>query len=165
MAFEIFISFVLLLRIAELYVAAKNERWIRQQGAVEYGSGHYPIIVSLHTFFFVSLIAEYYWLSPHTYHTALIALYSILILLKVWVISSLGKFWNTKILRLPGKPLVNKGPYRFFRHPNYIIVVAEIIVIPLAFDLYRTAILFSILNALMLYVRIGVENQALKNGA
>src|SRR5688572_15779192 len=143
MVFKIFMLFVLLLRAAELYVAARNERWMRQNGAIEYGSSHYPLMVCLHAFFFVSLIAEYYWFSPHSYHTGLIALYIILVLLKAWVISSLGKAWNTKILRLPGKPLIRKGPYRFFRHPNYMIVIAEIIVIPLTFDLFRTAILFT----------------------
>lgn len=164
MAFICFISFVILLRLAELYIAARNERRLRQEGAVEYGSAHYPVMVCLHAFFFVSLLAEYYLSGPYSYHTAIIALYLLLVLLKAWVISSLGRFWNTRILRIPGAPLIAKGPYRFVKHPNYIIVIAEIIVIPMAFGLYRTAIVFSLLNAAMLYVRIGVENRALKDG-
>ncbi|HTN17877.1 MAG TPA: isoprenylcysteine carboxylmethyltransferase family protein [Chitinophagaceae bacterium] len=164
MAFALFISFVVLLRLAELYIAARNERRMRLQGAVEYGSAHYPVIVCLHTFFFVSLLVEYCLFGPHSYHTGLIALYLLLVLLKAWVISSLGRFWNTRILRIPGTPLVANGPYRFVKHPNYIIVVAELIIIPMTFDLYRTAIVFSLLNAAMLYVRIGVENRALKDG-
>ncbi len=77
------------------------------------------------------------------------------------VISSLGRYWNTKIFRVPGAPLIKKGPYKFFKHPNYIIVVCEIAVIPLIFHLYRTAIVFSILNAVMLSVRIKEENKVL----
>lgn len=164
MAFICFISFVILLRLAELYIAARNERRLRQEGAVEYGSAHYPAMVCLHAFFFVSLLAEYYLSGPYSYHTAIIALYLLLVLLKAWVISSLGRFWNTRILRIPGAPLIAKGPYRFVKHPNYVIVIAEIIVIPMAFGLYRTAIVFSLLNAAMLYVRIRVENRALKDG-
>ena len=163
MIFEIFISSVVLLRLAELYLAARNERWMRLNGAVEYSSGHYPLLVSLHLLFFLSLPAEYYGFGPHSAHTGLIALYVVLILLKGWTIASLGRFWNTRVLRIPGAPLVTKGPYRFVRHPNYIIVAAELLVIPLAFDLYATAIVFSILNAALLYVRVGVENRALKD--
>jgi methyltransferase len=78
----------------------------------------------------------------------------------MWVIVSLGKYWNTKILRIPGMAPVTKGPYKYFRHPNYIIVVCEFIVVPLVFHLYSTAIIFSVLNAFMLSVRIREENRA-----
>ena len=81
---------------------------------------------------------------------------------KVWVIMSLGKFWNTKIYHIPNLPLVRKGPYKFIKHPNYLIVIAEIAIIPLTFHLYYTAIIFTILNAIMLSVRIKEENKVLE---
>jgi methyltransferase len=84
-----------------------------------------------------------------------------MIALKVWVISSLGKYWNTKIYRIPDARLIKKGPYIFFKHPNYAIVIAEIVVIPLIFHLYYTAIIFSLLNAIILSIRIRKENKAL----
>lgn len=161
MVFILFLSVIILMRLTELLVARRHERWIRQQGAIEYGAAHYPYMVALHTLFFISLIAEYYLRSPVAHSSSLIVAYVLLLLLKLWVVGSLGKYWNTKILRIPRLQLVSKGPYRFVKHPNYIIVVAEIALIPLCFHLYITAIAFSILNAIMLYVRISVENKAL----
>lgn len=163
MVFIIFISAIIVLRIVELFVARSNEKWIRAQGGVEYGVAHYPYMVALHTLFFLALLVEYYFRYPVAYSSVLIIIYGLLLLLKLWVVASLGKYWNTKILRIPGLQLVNKGPYRYVKHPNYIIVVAEIALIPLCFHLYFTAITFSILNAAMLYVRISVENKALNN--
>ncbi|MCY7362420.1 MAG: isoprenylcysteine carboxyl methyltransferase, partial [Ignavibacteria bacterium] len=81
----------------------------------------------------------------------------------VWVLSSLGKYWNTKILRIPGRELISKGPYKYFKHPNYIIVVCEIFTIPMIFNLYYTALIFSILNAVILYIRIKEENKVLNH--
>lgn len=161
MAFILFISFIILLRIAELFLAKSNERWLLQQGAIEYGKKHYPFMVSLHVCFLLAVIIEYAIKQSTTYSQLLIAIYLLLLLFKVWVIATLGKFWNTKIYRAPNFALVKKGPYKYFKHPNYIIVVAEIALIPLAFHLYYTAILFSILNAAMLYVRIKEEDKAL----
>lgn len=162
MLFTIFISFVILLRLGELLLAKKNEQWMLQQGAVEYGKKHYPLIVALHTLFFVSLIVEYLFQRTPSVSILILLFYFVLLAFKVWVIASLGKFWNTKILRVPKFPLVNKGPYKYFRHPNYMVVVAEIAVIPLVFNLYFTAILFSLLNAMVLRIRIKEENLALK---
>lgn len=163
MAFVFFISFVIFQRLLELVVARSNEKWARQQGAVEYGKRHYPFIVALHTLFLVSMIAEYYLL-PVTNLISLhyLTAFMVLISLKIWVIASLGKYWNTKILRIPNAQLVSRGPYKYVKHPNYIIVIAEIAVIPLVFHLYYTAMVFSLLNVAMLFVRIRVENRALK---
>lgn len=163
MAFLIFISFIILLRVIELIVAAKNERWMRQNGAIEFGADHYPFMVTMHSLFFVALLVEYKLRMPVSYIVGFAAFYILLVLFKAWVISTLGKYWNTKILRIPGVSLVSKGPYKFIKHPNYVIVVLEIAVIPLSFHLYYTAIIFSFLNALMLYVRIKAENKALNN--
>lgn len=161
MVFTVFIVFLILLRLGELLLARRNEQWLLQHGAVEYGKGHYRYIVMLHVLFFVSLITEYILTSTGYYSITLLILYFLLLAFKVWVIASLGKCWNTKIFRIVGCPLVKKGPYRFLKHPNYIVVVAEIALIPLIFHLYITAILFSLLNALMLSVRIREENKAL----
>ncbi len=162
MVFAIFVSFIVLLRIGELSLSRRNERWLLQHGAVEYGQRHYPWMVVLHVLFFVSLIAEYCSAGAEAIDFYLLALYFVLPALKAWTILSLGKFWNTKIYRIPDFPLVRSGPYKYFKHPNYAIVVAEIAVIPLVFRLWHTALVFSILNAVMLAVRIREENRALK---
>lgn len=161
MVFALFVAFLILLRAGELLLARRNEHWLLQHGAVEYGKKHYRYLVIMHVLFFVSLIAEYNFKSTGYYSVPLLALYFLLLAFKAWIIFSLGKFWNTKIFRIPGYPLVKKGPYKFIKHPNYIVVVAEIALIPLIFHLYITAIVFSILNALMLSVRIKEENKAL----
>lgn len=162
MVFTVFVSFLILLRLGELLLARRNERWLLRHGAVEYGKKHYRYIVVLHVLFFISLITEYIFTSKGYYSIPLLVLYFLLLAFKAWAIFSLGKFWNTKIFRISGYPLVRKGPYKFLKHPNYIIVIAEIALIPLIFHLYITAVVFSILNGLMLYVRIREENKALK---
>lgn len=161
MVFTVFILFVLLLRIGELLLARRNERWLLQHGAVEYGTSHYGYMVMLHLLFFISLIGEYNFTSTGYYSVPLMVLYFILLAFKAWTVLSLGKFWNTKIYHISGYPLVKKGPYRFMKHPNYVIVIAEIALIPLIFHLYFTAVVFSLLNGLMLYVRIREENKVL----
>lgn len=161
MEFTLFIFFVVLLRIVELIIARSNEKWMRRNGAVEYGQAHYPFIILLHTLFFFSLIAEYNFSSTVHFYPILVVVYLILAALKFWVIGSLGKFWNTKILRIPAAILINKGPYKYVKHPNYMIVVAELIVIPMCFQLVYTAVIFTFLNAIMLYVRIKEENRVL----
>ncbi len=161
MIFILFISFVILLRIGELLLSKRNERWLLQHGAVEYGNKHYPFIVTLHVLFIISLIFEYSIQQTASYSLFFIVLYFVLIAFKVRVILSLGKFWNTKIYHIPNVPLLKKGPYKYSKHPNYLIVIAEIAVIPLAFHLYYTAIVFTLLNSIILFVRIREENKAL----
>lgn len=161
MAFWFFIGFIILLRLGELSLARRNEQWLLQQGAVEYGRKHYPVMVALRTGFIWSMIAEYLIRGAGHYSLALLVLFLFLLAMKAWVISTLGKFWNTRIYRAPDFPLVKKGPYRYIKHPNYLIVIAEIAVIPLVFHLWYTAVIFSVLNACMLYVRIREENKAL----
>lgn len=162
MVFAVFILFLLLLRLGELLLARRNERWLLAHGAVEYGRRHYPYIVALHVLFFISLVTEYVFTSNGSYSIPLLVLYFLLLAFKAWTVFSLGRYWNTKIFRIPGCPLVKKGPYLFIKHPNYLIVIAEIALIPLIFHLYITAVVFSILNGLMLSVRIRKENKALK---
>jgi methyltransferase len=148
-------------RLSELFVSSKNEKWLLQNGAVEYGKEHYPYMVSMHTLFIISLIAEYVYRGSSEVNYYLIALFFILILIKIIVISTLGNYWNTKIYKVPGTRPVATGIYKYIKHPNYVIVVLEIAIIPLAFHLYFTAIIFTILNALMLTVRIKKENEVL----
>jgi len=161
MAFWIFITFVIVIRLAECLLARHNEKWLLLHGAVEYGQSHYPFMIALHTSFILSMIFEYLLRGDGSYSLWLLGIFLLLILCKAWVISTLGKFWNTKIYRAPNFSLVNKGPYRYIKHPNYVIVIAEIAVIPLVFHLYYTAVIFSVLNACMLYVRIREEDRAL----
>jgi len=163
MVFSLFMVLLILLRIGELLLSRRNEKWLLQHGAIEYGAGHYPWMVSLHAGFMISLVSEYATQPIASYSLVLIVLYFLLIVFKTWVVLSLGKFWNTKIYRVKDFPLVKKGVYKFIKHPNYTIVVSEIAIIPLAFHLYYTAVIFSLLNLMMLYVRIKVENKALKN--
>ncbi|MDQ3194133.1 MAG: hypothetical protein M3P82_03935 [Bacteroidota bacterium] len=153
-------------RLTELWISKKNEKWLLDNGAVEYGQEHYKFIVLLHTLFFVSLIAEYnlrgrfYDLNVINY--LFLVFFFFLQVMRVWVLKSLGKYWNTKIFRIFDSGLVSTGPYKFLKHPNYIIVICEIFTLPMIFGLYYTAIIFSVLNAIMLTVRIGVENSVLE---
>ena len=162
MAFIFFISFIILLRIGELILSQRNEIWLLQQGAIEYGQKHYSYIVALHTLFIVSLITEYSTTQTATFSLFFLVLYLLLLAFKASVITSLGKFWNTKIYHISGFPLIKTGVYKYIKHPNYLIVIAEIAIIPLVFHLYITAFTFTLLNAIMLSVRIKEENRVLK---
>jgi methyltransferase len=159
MYFIIFIVFLITQRFTELYISRRNERWLLSQGAIEYGREHYPYIVVLHTLFIVSLIAEYYLSDGQPMSYVFLSLFFVLLIFKYWVLSSLGYYWNTRIYRIPGTVAVRKGPYKFFKHPNYVDVILEIAIIPLVFHLYYTALIFSVLNAVVLSVRIRVENR------
>ena len=162
MAFIFFISFIILLRIGELILSQRNEIWLLQQGAIEYGQKHYSYIVALHTLFIISLIAEYSTTQTATFSLFFLVLYLLLLAFKASVITSLGKFWNTKIYHISGFPLIKTGVYKYIKHPNYLIVIAEISIIPLVFHLYITSFTFTLLNAIMLSVRIKEENRVLK---
>ena len=159
MSFILFISFFILQRLSELYIARRNEKWLLAQDAVQYGQSHYPFIIALHTLFIISIIVEYFLRGQPPISWVFLVIFLMVLSFKFWALSSLGKYWNTKIYRIPGVYPVKKGPYKFFKHPNYMEVVCEIAVIPLVFHLYYTAIIFTILNAIMLTVRIGVENK------
>ncbi|MDB5139408.1 MAG: Isoprenylcysteine carboxyl methyltransferase family protein [Mucilaginibacter sp.] len=159
MYFIIFILFFILQRLSELFIARKNEKWLLANGAIQYGQSHYPFMISLHTMFIVSLIVEYILRGGTPISWIFLGLFLVILSFKFWALSSLGKYWNTKIYRIPGVYPVKKGPYKFLKHPNYIEVICEIAIIPLVFHLYYTAIIFTILNAIMLTVRIRVENK------
>lgn len=162
--FYLFFTVIVLQRLAELMIAKRNEKWMKQQGAIEFGKDHYGIMVSMHLLFFVSFMFEvlifrntlsplWIWLLP----VFLITQFG-----RMWALTSLGKYWNTKIIVLPNANVVRKGPYRFIKHPNYAIVTLELLVIPLLFQAYITAAVFTVLNIAMLSIRIPAEEHALK---
>ena len=155
----LFISFLILQRLSELYISSRNEKWLLANGAIQYGQSHYPYIVAMHTLLIISIIAEYLLRTNTPLDYIFLGLFIVVLLFKFWALSSLGKYWNTKIYRIPGVYPVKKGPYKLFKHPNYMEVVCEIAIIPLVFHLYYTAVIFTVLNAAMLTVRIRVENK------
>jgi methyltransferase len=142
-----------------LYISSRNEKWLLAKGAVQYGQGHYPLIVALHTLFIISIIVEYLLRPLPRPDLVFLGLFIAVLAFKFWALSSLGKYWNTKIYRIPDVYPVKKGPYKFFKHPNYTEVICEIVIIPLVFHLYYTAVIFTVLNAIMLSIRIRVENK------
>jgi methyltransferase len=130
------------------------------RGAYEVSPGHYPLIVAVHT----GWLAALWWLAPgRPISLALIGLFLLLQLGRVWVLATLGRRWTTRIIVVPGERLVTKGPFRLLRHPNYAVVVLEIAVLPLAFGLWQLALIFSVLNAAVLAIRIKAEGKALAN--
>ncbi|HXQ53206.1 MAG TPA: isoprenylcysteine carboxylmethyltransferase family protein [Stellaceae bacterium] len=146
-------------RLAELALSQRNVRALKRAGAVEHGRAQYPWIVVLHAAWLASLFA----FVPHDARPipALIALYVALQFVRVWAIASLGRFWTTRIVTLPGAKLVATGPYRFLRHPIYAVVVAEIALLPLSFGDWPIALGFSAANLALLAWRIRLEDRAL----
>ena len=163
--FFILFIFVVAQRLLEVVYARSNEKRMREQGAIEVGADHYKWIVLLHVLFFISLLGEVLYLQtePAWGWQWFFIIFLIAQVLRIWSLASLGPFWNTKILVLPGASRVSRGPYRWLSHPNYVVVATEIVTFPLIFGAWRTALVFSIANALLLlYVRIPTEEQALQ---
>ncbi|MET9480698.1 isoprenylcysteine carboxyl methyltransferase family protein [Streptomyces sp. NPDC006638] len=155
-------------RLAELVVAKRNLRWSLERGGVERGQGHYPPMVVLHTGLLLGCLTEV-WLADRPFDAVLgwsaLAVAVAAQGLRWWCIRTLGPRWNTKVVVVPGLPLVTGGPYRWFRHPNYVAVVAEGIALPLVHTAWTTALVFTVLNAWLLTVRIRCENRALDTAA
>lgn len=156
-------SIIVIQRLTELLLANRNQVWMLKQGGSEYGAGHYPLFFLLHTTWLVGWVFEGYlnnnlgscwpvWLS----------LFLLAQVVRYWCIISLGHYWNTRILLIPGEPVVRRGPYRFLKHPNYLAVALELAVVPLIFGAVVAAVVATAANtALLLLVRIPVEEQAL----
>ena len=146
-------------RLAELALAARNTRRLLARGGREVGREHYPLFIALHASWLLAIAlmtpprTEPFW--------ALIGVFAVLQLLRIWVIATLGPYWTTRVITLDGAPLVRSGPFRFLRHPNYWVVTGEIALLPLAFHDWAIALAWSILNALLLRHRIRVESAAL----
>lgn len=146
-------------RLGELALARRNTRRLLARGAVEAGASHYPFIVGLHA---VWLIGLWFLAWDRPLNLWLLAVFIGLQAVRVWVIATLGDRWTTRIIILPGEPLVRRGPYQFVSHPNYLVVAAEILILPLAFGLVWFALIFSLLNIAMMAVRISSETEALR---
>lgn len=151
--------FVLLTRLVELWIAKRNTRWAKQRGGYEVGKKHYPLLVWLHICFFLGI-----WLeatSPPEWWVIPFAGFVLAQGMRIWVIQSLGRFWNTRIWIVPGRMPKVAGPYRYIRHPNYLVVIIEILTLPIIYQAYLTAILISFLNAYLLWkIRIPIEEKA-----
>ena len=153
------VGLVAVQRLSEMFHARRNTLCLLAEGGVESGAGHYPLIVGLHVAWLASMLIH---VAPDTpVHWPFLFAYLILQGFRAWVLVSLGRFWTTRIITVAGLPLVRRGPYRFFRHPNYMVVAAEIAVLPLVFGAWEIALVYSVLNGAMMVHRIRVENQAL----
>lgn len=159
MWFLIVLGFVVGQRSAELWLANRNTKRLLAEGAVEIGAGHYPLFVILHTAWLSVLAIITPWTAiPNTW---LLVAYVVLQFGRVWVIATLGRYWTTRIITLPGAPLVRSGPFRFVRHPNYWVASLEIALLPLMFGQVWIAVVFSLLNAALVTYRIRIEEAAL----
>lgn len=164
--YPILILLVGLERLAELVVARRNARWSMERGAIVRGQGHYPWMVALHTGLLVGCLAEVF-LADRPFVPALgwpmLALVIAAQALRWWCITALGPRWNTQVIVVPGLPLVRSGPYKitWLRHPNYVAVAVEGIALPLVHSAWITALVFTVLNAVLMVVRIRCENEAL----
>jgi methyltransferase len=152
------LGFLTLQRIAELWWAKQNERRLFAAGGVEYGRSHLPLIVLVHAAWLIGMWALAY---DHPVEPLLFAIVVILQIGRFWVLATLGRRWTIRIIVVPGENLVARGPYRLLRHPNYAVVTGEIAAVPLALGLPIYALIFSILNAAVLAIRIPAENAAL----
>ena len=154
------VAAVALQRLAELVLSHRTGIKLRAKGGMETGAGHYPLMVGLHT----GWLAALFFLTPADAAVSWLLL-SVFLLLqagRIWVIATLGEHWSTRIITVPNMPLVQRGPYRWLNHPNYLIVIGEIAVLPLAFGQWKIALAFSLANLLVLLWRIRIENTALR---
>lgn len=157
-AATIILTLVTLQRLGELVLSRRNTARLLARGAIEVGAWHYPLIVAVHASWLIAL-----WTLGRGQQVDWLMLGSFLALqvLRAWALVSLGSRWTTRIIVLPGEPLIASGPYRYFSHPNYVVVVGEIALLPLALHLPWAALLFSVLNGVALAIRIRTENRAL----
>lgn len=154
-----FLAFVICQRLSELAIAKRNTKALLARGAYEVGAGHYPAIVALHSAWIACLLVF-----GHAQPLAIgwLAIFAGLQVFRLWILMSLGRRWTTRIIVLDA-PLVAKGPFKYLKHPNYALVVAEIIVAPMVLGLLWVAIVFTFANAAALFIRISAENQALSH--
>jgi methyltransferase len=154
----VILTLVTLQRLGELVLARANTKRLLARGATEVAAGHYPLVVTMHTAWLISL---WIWGRDQPVNLFALAIFIVLQGLRLWVMATLGSRWTTRIIVVPGEPLISSGPYRYLSHPNYAVVAAEIAVLPLALDLPLLALAFTVLNASVLGIRIHAETQAL----
>lgn len=159
---HLLLPLVVLQRVTELPRSKRNERRLRGLGGVEFGRDHYPAIVLLHTLWLLFMVAEVIYIPRQINPLWYLLLPGLLgaEFLRYWTFRTLGDRWTTRVIVLPNEAPVTSGPYRWFRHPNYVVVIAEILLVPLILGCYVTAITFSIANGLLLILRIRVEERA-----
>lgn len=163
-AFTVLVALVGLERVAELVVSKRNAAWSLARGGRESGQGHYPVMVVLHSGLLVGALAEAWLRRPEVGPVLAWSMLALVIAsqaLRWWCITTLGRRWNTRVIVVPGLAPVTGGPYRLFRHPNYVAVVVEGAALPLVHGAWITALVFTVLNAALLRVRIRVEDAAL----
>ena len=154
----VILALVTFQRLGELWLSNRNTRRLRAKGAVEHGRSHYLWIVALHA----SWLGVLWLVAPgRPINFLWLAIFLLLEIARAWVIAALGSRWTTRVIVLPGEPLVKRGPYRWVDHPNYLVVTGEMAILPLVFGFWDLAILFSALNAAILAIRIREENKAL----
>ncbi|PQP41249.1 MULTISPECIES: isoprenylcysteine carboxyl methyltransferase family protein [Mycolicibacterium] len=163
LAYTLLIAAVALERVAELVVSQRNLRWSRARGGVEFGAAHYPLMVLLHTVLLAACLVE----AAHREFIPVLgwSMFALVVAaqgLRWWCITTLGHQWNTRVVVVPGAGRVTGGPYRFLSHPNYVAVVVEGIALPLVHTAWVTALVFTLLNAALLWMRISVEDKALR---
>ncbi|WP_336922926.1 isoprenylcysteine carboxyl methyltransferase family protein [Aquipuribacter sp. SD81] len=162
--FLVLVGAVVVARLVELAVAARHLRWAQERGGVERGAGHYPVMVALHVALLVGAPLEV-WLLDRPFVPVLgwsaLALLVASHALRWWCITTLGPQWNTRVVVVPGLPLVTGGPYRWLRHPNYVAVVLEGVALPLVHSAWLTAVVFTVADLVLLRHRVRVEEQAL----
>ncbi len=152
-------------RLVELAISSRHERWLRQRGGVEVGAGHYPWMVLLHTSFLIACAAEVWLLDrPLVRWRALLMLLllGVATVLRYWTIRTLGRRWTTRVIFLPGANVVTTGPFRYLKHPNYLAVMIEIFALPVLHGAWLTALVFTLLNAVLLRTRVRLEEDALR---
>lgn len=155
----IILSLVALQRLVELFIARRNTKRLLANGGIEVSAGHYPLIVIFHALWLAGL---WYFVWGHDVSRPWIFAYLVLQAARGWIIAALGSRWTTRIIVVPGETLSAAGPYKYFRHPNYMIVAAEIFILPMVFGLWWYALLFGSINLALLYYRIREEEAALK---
>jgi methyltransferase len=161
------VTVVAVQRLLELRYSRRNERLLRSKGAVERGAEHYSAMVGVHALWLVSTLVEGLLRGPEipAWWPVPLAAFLLVQPLRYWAILSLGENWNVRVLVVPGRKPVKSGPYRYFPHPNYVVVVVEVLTLPLIFGAWVTALIFSGLNAAFLYVRLREEERALEEFA
>ncbi|WP_214401129.1 isoprenylcysteine carboxyl methyltransferase family protein [Pseudonocardia lacus] len=165
LVYTLFVLAVGVERLAEMVVSTRHARWAMARGGVETGRGHYPVMVVLHTALLAGCVAEV-WLAPRQFTPAPGWTMAALVLacqgVRWWCIAALGPRWNTRVIVVPGLPLVTSGPYRYLSHPNYAVVVVEGAALPLVHGAWLTAAVFTVANAALLTVRLRAERRALR---
>jgi methyltransferase len=157
---QIVMGYVVILRLAELIYARRNTKALLSEGGKELGASHYPIMVGMHALW----LAEIIWIAQPDAdpNPALLAVFFLSQLFRFWTLASIGRWWTTRIISAPHFPRITAGPYKYLRHPNYTVVIIEIALIPMLLGAQWVAFCFTILNAAMLWWRISIEEQALK---